>query len=152
MSRIQKINATLPSPLTLQIGAAIFSVYNGTGIMDGGCRNHDCPHACQSLSQIFSSVATFQNCLAYPAIQKVVSAANATDQDRDIAQNYSITAASSNASGVVANVTQCLKGYCSSNPDCPNRTPQYLDFLVTSADEFPTGFESTVHLFTNLPI
>ena len=121
--------ATLPSPTTLQVAAFAYSLYNGTRLTQGGCAQEDgsknCSAACGNMTQVFSSMDTFQNCLAFPTINNILSSVDTTDEYKDLAREYGITGEDTNASfGVVDQISTCLASYCSDSSNCyaPGRT------------------------------
>ena len=134
----------LPLPMTLQSAAVAFSMNNETALTPHGCLDShgNCTAACQNLTQVFSSMETFHNCLAYPTIDQIVSEANTTMADKSLAGNYGISGTTGNTSSSVVNsVVNCLAGYCSSNQKCSafdSGTGPCLDLINSTS--FPVSF------------
>ena len=119
----------LPSPTSLQVAAAAYSLSNGTALAVGGCSQQDgtnnCAAACTDLTQVFSDVRTFQNCLAFPTITQILSTINVTDEFKSTAAAYGIAMTDNVTTfNVKENIGKCLAGYCNSSPTCYEfRTP-----------------------------
>ena len=122
LSTLSTLSA-LPSPTSLQVAAVAYSLYNGTRLVRNGCAQGDgsknCTAACQNMTQVFTSMDTFQNCLAFPTINNILSTANTTNEYRELAREYGITGEDPNSSfGVVNQITSCLASYCSDSSKC----------------------------------
>ena len=114
------------------------------------------------MSQVFRSVDTFHNCLAFPTINNILSTVNVTDEYKDIAQAYGITGGNTSASsGVVNQVSSCLASYCSdsSNSYTPGRRVDQGNGSDTSCtnlqnlDHFPIILDAFPYVnFTGIPI
>ena len=123
------ILSALPSPTNLQVAALAYSLYNGTRLTKDGCTQQDgfknCTAVCQNMTQVFSSMDTLQNCLAFPAINNILSTVNTTNEYRNLAREYGITGEDPKISfGVVNQISRCLASYCSQTSNCyaPTRT------------------------------
>ncbi|KAI9843917.1 MAG: hypothetical protein M1838_002413 [Thelocarpon superellum] len=133
-NQLSLIPSTTPL-LSIQDAAQAFTQKNGTGLVLGGCAKivtHDdrmqpppnCTTTCEDLSEVFSSAATFQNCLALPTISNLGRTGALSRDDLALMKTFGLDegfGAVDVAASVVEPIVDCLVGYvswCQSDSVC----------------------------------
>ncbi len=92
-------------------------LYSHGCLSDSGIWN--CTEACQDVNQIFSSIYTLQNCVAFPQISSLLTNGSLTETARSNALKAAIDEGSYNASDTVYHViSECFQAWCDQHSDC----------------------------------
>ena len=106
----------------IQNAANTFQYNSGLSLLEDGCPDEGrCAVDCADIDHIFSSPATFQNCLAYTTISQLIANETATPSDLALAHKYSIDGT---LTDIAKSVGDCLQGFisvCQLDPACKLR-------------------------------
>ena len=112
---------TTIKPLSLQ--AATWSyVTTPYALREDGCKlrsgEQNCSKSCKDVDTIFSSGATFENCLAYPLISSALGVTNASASEPAIEVYGVIPNDVDGSRAILSTISNCFLGYVRILPGC----------------------------------
>ena len=129
---------------TFSIGnaATIFERSNGTEMVRDACGHTNCTSVCQDLNRVFSSPATFLNCLSLPSLSSKIQDKSMWPGDQALlAVTFGIEEEIEPSRAIVANITGCFDGYvrsCQNNTVC-NSASRHYDVESKCQNFFASG-------------
>ena len=115
---------TVSTTFSIGSAAAAFERSNGSELVLGACSLANCTLVCQDLNRVFSSPATFLNCLSLPSLSSKIQEKSLWPDDQAlVAEKFGIVEEVELSRGIVASITGCLDGYvrsCQNNTVCNN--------------------------------
>ena len=94
-----------------------FTLYQGACELNGTTKD-DCVATCTDVGYVFSSIATFRNCIVSPSIVHTLPNASATDTTAALAFGLSPHVPVPVLQNITSGITACLSSYCLSDPQC----------------------------------